>query len=211
MAQEKTEPQTAVERIGALLFPLRGIPGILFGLAIALPLGTPAGDLMLNWPVGLALLGAGEGMRLLSRRYIGRSSSTRTAKVSRLVTGGPYRFVRNPIYLGNLGILAGFGGVAGLWWTAALFLPIVLGIYVLIAAYESRIVLACHPEEGAAYLSAVPAWIPSFTAASVPASDPLPWNEVFRREGSTFFGILLGIAFLLARQMEWIPGRFLVP
>lgn len=207
MSAPVIQPQNGVERLGAFLFPIRGIPGILFLVVLVAPFGPMAGDRLLNWTLGPALLFFGEGMRVLSRRYIGRSSSTRTAKVSHLVTGGPYRFVRNPIYIGNLGILAGFGAMAGLWWAVAFFVPFCFVMYYFIASFESRIVVTNYPEEGGAYVASVPAWLPKLTPGPVTPSDSVPWSEVLRREGNTIVGILVGVAFLLCREMGWI-GRF---
>lgn len=199
------QPQNSVERLGAFLFPIRGIPGIVFLVVLLVPFGPMAGETIPNWVLGIAALIFGEGMRVLSRRYIGRSSSTRTAKVSHLVTGGPYRFVRNPIYIGNLAILTGFGAMAGLWWTVAFFVPFCFVMYYFIASFESRIVVTNYPEEGGAYVASVPAWFPKLSPGPVTPSDPVPWAEVLKREGNTLVGIAIGIVFLFCREMGWIP------
>ncbi len=209
MSHETVAPQNSTERLGAFLFPLRGIPGILFLLVLLLGVGTKQGETIWNWSLGLILLLWGEWMRVYSRRFIGRSSSTRTAKVSHLVTGGPYRYVRNPIYLGNLGILAGFSVISGLWWTLPVFLPTVLILYILIASYENRIVVTRYPEEGIAFSQAVPAWLPRLSPAPIEDSDRVAWKEVFRREGNTLFGIGIALTFLLVRELGWIPTSFL--
>lgn len=205
MSAPVIQPQNGVEKLGAFLFPIRGIPGILFLIVLLAPLGPIWGDRILHWTLGPVLLVFGEGMRVLSRRFIGRSSSTRTAKVSHLVTGGPYRFVRNPIYIGNLAILAGFGAMAGLWWAVAFFVPVCWLMYFFIASFESRIVVTNYPQEGGAYVASVNAWVPKFTPGPVTPSDPVPWAEVLKREGNTIVGIAVGIVFLACRAMDWIP------
>ena len=74
----------------------------------------------------------GEAVRLWAASHIGPISRTRDAGVGRLVTSGPYRFIRNPLYLGNTLMAAGFGALSdpalGLAWaalTAAFYVPIV--------------------------------------------------------------------------------------
>jgi len=202
------EPQTAIERVGKALFPFRGIPGIVFFLLLLLGVG-PKATYSMPWQItGLLCLGFGEWMRLISRRYIGRSSSTRKVKVSRLVTGGPYRHVRNPIYVGNLFILIGFGFTSGFLWTVAVFFPLMTVYYYLIATFECRMVLHNFPEEGQKFVDTVPAWIPSLTPKPVKASEPVPWAEVFRREGNTLLGIGIALLVLAVRELGWIPNRF---
>ena len=80
---------------------------------------------------GLALIALGEAVRLWAASHIGRISRTREAGVGALVTSGPYRFVRNPLYVGNTMMAAGFGALShpalALAWgvlTAAFYVPI---------------------------------------------------------------------------------------
>jgi protein-S-isoprenylcysteine O-methyltransferase Ste14 len=71
--------------------------------------------------IGLVLLGLGLGFAIWARVHIGRNWGTpMTQKVEpELVTSGPYRLVRHPIYSGI--IVAGIGTVMGLGW---MWLPI---------------------------------------------------------------------------------------
>ena len=74
----------------------------------------------------------GEALRLWAASHIGPISRTRDPGVGRLVTSGPYRFVRNPLYVGNTLMAAGFGAlshpalaVAWGFLTVAFYMPIV--------------------------------------------------------------------------------------
>jgi protein-S-isoprenylcysteine O-methyltransferase Ste14 len=70
------------------------------------------------WPagIGLALFAVGLGFAIRARMSLGRNWGTpMTRKVEpELVTSGPYRLVRHPIYSGIL--LAGLGTVLALSW-----------------------------------------------------------------------------------------------
>jgi protein-S-isoprenylcysteine O-methyltransferase Ste14 len=54
-----------------------------------------------EWAAGLALAVLGETVRVWAAGYL--------VKTKELITGGPYAFVRNPLYLGRLLILCGVG------------------------------------------------------------------------------------------------------
>jgi protein-S-isoprenylcysteine O-methyltransferase Ste14 len=83
--------------------------------------------------IGLALFALGLGFAVWARPHLGRNWGTpMTRKVEpELVTSGPYRLVRHPIYSGIL--VAGIGTVAALSW---LWLPVVAlaGVYFLYSA-----------------------------------------------------------------------------
>ena len=62
-----------------------------------------------NLWVGLAVLVAGESLRLWAVGHIGGRSRTRGETVGALETGGPFGLLRNPLYLGNGGIALALG------------------------------------------------------------------------------------------------------
>lgn len=83
--------------------------------------------------IGLVLFGLGLGVAVWARVHLGRNWGTpMTQKVEpELVTSGPYRLVRHPIYSGIL--LAGIGTVVALSWR---WLPVIAlsGIYFVYSA-----------------------------------------------------------------------------
>src|SRR5215831_3900675 len=87
------------------LFAFIALPGV---VAFVIPL--PSGSAV-DWP-GLVLLGTGVTLLLLCMREFytaGRGTLAPWAPPKHLVTSGPYRFSRNPMYLGVTTILIG-------WW-----------------------------------------------------------------------------------------------
>lgn len=76
-----------------------------------------------------------------------------------LVTGGPFNYSRNPIYLGNLLILGGVGLLLGSIWHIALVAPLGYAITRFAIVREEAHLKAKFPHEWAAYTSKVRRWI----------------------------------------------------
>lgn len=110
-----------------------------------------------------------------------------------LVADGPYRYVRNPLYLGTLLMTAGLGMMASrLGW-----LVLVLGMWIfqyrLILREEHELVQS-QGESFRAYLGAVPRLVPAFRPR-VPAGGTKPrWAQAFA--GEMFFW-LFGVAMVV--------------
>jgi protein-S-isoprenylcysteine O-methyltransferase Ste14 len=101
--------------------------------------------------VGLVLFGLGLGFAIWARVHIGRNwGGPMTRKDEpELVTSGPYRLVRHPIYSGIL--VAGLGTAVALSW---LWLPVfaLAGIYFIYsAAVEERYLGEQFPDSYPAY------------------------------------------------------------
>lgn len=104
--------------LGRWLFKYRGYtpyPIILLFVLFADP--TPE-----TFFQGMILMLIGEAIRIWGVAYLGSETRKYEIGASRLVTSGPYRWVRNPIYLGNLCIYSGATIIAGIWMPYFLFL-----------------------------------------------------------------------------------------
>jgi protein-S-isoprenylcysteine O-methyltransferase Ste14 len=110
--------------------------------------------------LGLVLLAVGLGFAIWARLHIGRNWGTPMTRKDEpeLVTSGPYRLVRHPIYSGIL--VAGAGTAVSLsWlWLTAVALA---GIYfVYSATVEERYLAERFPDDYPAYKSATKMLVP---------------------------------------------------
>ena len=120
----------------------------------------------LRWG-GLIIL-IGEVLRCWANGYVGTmkvnetTADGRRPKIGRLITGGPYAYVRHPLYLGTLLIGMGFCVVVGNPWALLVTLAGFLLIYRAKMASEEETI---RHEWGAAfarYQQAVPRWLPGW-------------------------------------------------
>jgi len=145
---------------------------------------------------GIALVAFGEFLRFWTVRQIGVISRTRSARWGPLVVSGPYRLVRNPIYVGNWFLWTGFVVWSGLLW----MLPIawlVFGLqYAAIVRWEEQRLSAHFGEPYAEYLRAVPRWWPSGPIPPAETGELHPWSEVLFSERGTLTAIAAMAALL---------------
>lgn len=134
--------------------------------------------------LGAACVTAGVGLRLLSVRRIGRGARVHRPHASAgLVSQGPYRWSRNPLYLAAALILCGLGLLAGLGAWAVLLLAATLLLYTPIVRSEERALAALLGAGFRDYLASVPRWLGRPRPRDPQEPEVLvPWSEVFRRE-----------------------------
>jgi len=133
--------------------------------------------------VGLSLVIAGEALRFWGVSIAGSETRT-TGSVggTYLITNGPFAYVRNPLYLGNMLIYAGIG-IMSLALFPWLFLVAVAWFYLqyfLIVTREEEYLAATFGEEYAAYRGAVRRFLPRLTPYR---SSRAPDKTVSFREG----------------------------
>ena len=96
--------------------------------------------------LGLALLAAGLGFAVWARLHIGRNWGTPMTQKDdpELVTSGPYRLVRHPIYTGIL--VAGAGTAVGLNWTWLIGVALAGSYFIYSATVEERYLTQQFPD-----------------------------------------------------------------
>ncbi|HEX8242749.1 MAG TPA: isoprenylcysteine carboxylmethyltransferase family protein [Longimicrobium sp.] len=76
-----------------------------------------------------------------------------------IVSTGPYRFTRNPMYVSMAALYLGVALLANTWW-ALLFLPIVIIVVDrAVIAREERYLASAFPDEYGAYARRVRRWL----------------------------------------------------
>lgn len=170
------------------LFTLRSytpIPFLLLGLIFGQPTIT-------SIAAGLLVALIGESIRFWG---VGHATSetrvTGSVGASRLVTSGPFAYVRNPLYLGNILLYTGFGIMANLLWLIAITFCWFLFQYAMIVSREEEFLAGKFGKEYEAYRRAVHRFLPRLTPYKREGS--LDWKIAIRSERRTFqaFGIAL--------------------
>lgn len=147
-----------------LLPPLVFLGPLLVGIGLGrllpwrLPTTAPW-PTVLTW-AGVVLFVAGLGLMSWAAVVMWRHHTTVIpwGHVDHLVTGGPFRFTRNPIYVGDLLVYLGVTLVAGTWWPLALLPLPVFVMQRLVIAREEAYLLERFGQPYAAYCARVRRW-----------------------------------------------------
>jgi protein-S-isoprenylcysteine O-methyltransferase len=110
--------------------------------------------------IGVVLCAAGMALLVWARHRLGRNWSPTVAKKEgqELVTSGPYRYVRHPMYFGGLIAAIGSAIVCG---GAFVFLLVILGaIFIRRVGAEDKLMAQLFPEEYPDYKKRTKALIP---------------------------------------------------
>ncbi len=129
-------------------------PAPLSLIGLALPWG-----LRLALGAGLLLAGLGLAFACFLRFRAADTAIEPWKPASALVAQGPYRFSRNPIYLGLMLCLAGVGAMANSLWILAMLLPLWAFLRVAVIALEERYLESRFGEDYRLYCSRVRRWL----------------------------------------------------
>lgn len=196
-------PGTAMERIRKILRRTNPRQIALYALvAVLLVSARPA---RVTLALGLALILPGEVLRLWATGHLRKNEV--------LTTGGPFAYVRNPLYLGTLLIGTGFVVAASdpagpsryvLWIGLPLFLVFFFVFYFphKDRVEQDRLIQRFGPQ-AESYTRTVPALVPSLRRFPESARDGWSARQVVRNsEHLTAIGVLVGIGWIVSR----LPG-----
>ena len=152
---------------------------------------------------GLALVGAGEVLRLWATGYLHKTES--------LTVAGPYAYVRHPLYLGSLLIGTGFAVMTQTLLGYALWAAGLVGYFVYYLPYKSRIegarLEALFGDDYRRYTAAVPEIFPRlhpYVPLGGHSAGSARWQGV-RFEGNHETGVALAVAGgLAAMLLRWV-------
>lgn len=187
-------------KLGAFFFKYRGItpiPLIVIILYFAQP--TPQSFLY-----GITLMLLGEIIRIWGVSYAGGATRTREVGAPQLVTSGPFAYVRNPLYLGNMLMYTGAAIIPNVWP------PVLIAIvwlyfgfqYYWIVRLEEEKLTELFGEEYLHYQKVVPRFFPRLTPAQ--SQHPVRPNlrAALKSEKSTF------LSFFTVLVLFYVKMRF---
>ncbi len=162
-----------------------------FALIAAYLLAAAPGrwSMMLGLPVAVT----GLGVRAWAAGYLAKDQS--------LATGGPYAFVRNPLYLGTLIAAIGFGLASGVWWLPLLFGLIFLLVYLPVMELEEKHLLRVLPGS-VTYVEQVPLLLP--TRPPIDSGGRFAWALYLRNEEYKALGAFAVAAMFLVWRAGWL-------
>jgi len=151
----------------------------------------PVWDLRGAW-----LVLVGEAIRTWAAGHLVKDES--------LTVGGPYAYVRNPLYLGSLLSGLGFLVILGDWRLALAFLAISLAVYLPTVSQEQDYLRRMHGTAFDSYRRAVPALLPRLTPARLDIEgvrhSRFAWRwVVLNEEHRTWVGLAVLVGLLVVR------------
>lgn len=166
--------------------------------------GSAATDADYRWTFAVASLFAvlAAAIRTWGTAYLNPEVMVHSkVQTSRLVADGPYRYVRNPLYFGNILLAIGFGVMASRIGCAILILGMLVFVYRLILREEAGIA-ASQGDAYRAYCAAVPRLLPALRP-QLPSAGGVPdWTGGFL--GEAFMWVLAAslVAFAVSLKQQ---------
>ena len=142
--------------------------GVLAALPVLLALFWPRegnAPASLVWPLGLGLIFCGVVVRVWAQSYLHHRLER---GASQLTTGGPYRMVRNPLYIGNTLIFAGATVFSKLLWMVPIAAVWCVVMYTLTIRWEEKHLANQYGQPYLDYLASVPRWLPRLATLNRP-------------------------------------------
>ena len=195
--------------LGNFLFRFRNA---LFPLVMVLLVLMPGVPLFAD-PLVAALAGAviaatGQTVRAMTigLQYIVRGGRHGRVYADDLVTGGAYNLCRNPMYVGNLLLVAGLALASNSLATLLCALALAVVAYTAIVAAEENYLRGKFGAAFEAYCCDVPRWLPRFRATSgLLADSTFHWRRVIVKEYGTPFA-WIGMLCLIVIYQLWRTG-----
>jgi protein-S-isoprenylcysteine O-methyltransferase Ste14 len=192
----------APDDLGAFVFGNRGTLLALPAVVLA-ALGKPSA---FSVATGLPVAFAGEVVRMWAVGFSGVTTRGDTVTAPSLITAGPYAYVRNPLYAGNVVTAAGFAwaftgknSAPVRFALVAGSLAAMLGVYAVVVPHEERYLRAAFGAAFDDYVARVPRIVPA-PEPSEPQHGSYDPAVIAKAETRTWmtFGAMLGVLALKA-------------
>lgn len=189
-----------ITKIGNWLFHYRNILFPVFYLCLFIPSGKIFESQLVAMIVGsiIILLGMSVRMLTIGLVYIERGGRNRRIHANELVVEGIYKMCRNPMYLGNMLLLGGFGIFANSLLFVVIIFPVFLFIYYAIIKAEEVFLNNKFGEKYQQYRNNVNAIFPDFSKLKAATKGIIfKWKKVLVKEHTSLFIYFAGILLIL--------------
>ena len=212
--ERSTPPPSLLVRYGVFLFRTRDavFPTVIFALLFAFrpeyPFGSRAFD---GWVdalgIGVALAGQALRATVIGYAYIIRGGRNRRVYADLLVMEGFFAHARNPLYVGNMLILAGLFLIWNSRWVYLIGVPFFALGYSAIVAAEEAFLRDKFGDEYERYCARVNRWIPDFRGITrTLASMDFNWRRVILKEYGSSAYWMAGAVVLVALDGRDVKG-----
>lgn len=186
--------------IGGWLFRHRtALPLPIVALLLGVPGATTGASASLAW-LGPVLVLTGEALRAWGVHHIGSVSRTRSDRLGPLIDSGPFAYVRNPLYIGNVLLWLGFAFSARLAWLAPLVWVLLALEYHAIVRWEETLLADRMGAPYLDYLTRVPRWWPRLSTRAPHGDAARNWKATVYSERGTLIAIVVGYALLALKR-----------
>jgi protein-S-isoprenylcysteine O-methyltransferase Ste14 len=193
--------------IGNFFFRYRNFLFIFLYLALFIP-SPPLfskktfGENYYLWPVAIGLMVTISGQLIrgitIGLAYIIRGGKNKQVYAEDLVTEGMFNHCRNPLYLGNILMLAGVGILSNSLFYVAVLIPVFLFIYQAIVLAEENFLRNKFGDAYNEYCNKVNRWIPALSGIrDTFSSMEFKWKRWILKEYNTQYIWLSGIVLVL--------------
>ena len=198
-----------LDRIGRALFRFRTLIGVAAFIFVFV-LGEPS---LYSLGLGLFVILPGLILRVWAAGHLGRAGRTQNIQAAELVSSGPYRYARNPLYVANFLLVFGtLMALSGPWWSDVAVLVMFVVEYWLVVRAEERALEAQFGEDFRTYHRSVPAIFPRLLYGRRQShSTALRSFSWIRAAGEFNTLAAAGAVYLLALARIWLasaPGLF---
>lgn len=150
-----------------------------------------------QWPVwrvlSAILVLIGLFIRALAGGFAGRHTRTEQIEAPRLATGGPYAFVRNPIYIGSMVLGLGMVGLLANWIALIPYAAVFAVFYFSVIPAEEQFLRRTFGSPYEEYYRNVPRWVPMLSPWPDAEKTKFDWRPALGewRVALAVIGILL--------------------
>jgi len=141
---------------------------------------------------GTILILAGELLRFIAVSYLGITSRSPEIQTDEFVSNGPYAYLRNPIYFGNLLLYMGASLFSGALLPYLFYLTIIffLVFYALVVRYEESNLEIVFGNKFEKYIINVPRFFPRLSPYPDRGDSKADFGEAVNAEKSTLLTLL---------------------